>query len=51
MDYLIESKVHFDEYIFYSTTPEHKYLTSVAGSMNVIVSLIIFYIVVSLIYI
>lgn len=51
MDYLIESKVHFDEYIFYSMTPEHKYLTSVAGSMNVIVSLIIFYIVVSLIYI
>ena len=51
MDYLIESKVHFDEYILYSMTPEHKYLINKAGSINVMVYLTIFYILISLIYV
>lgn len=51
MDYLIESKVHFDEYILYSMTPEHKYLINKAGNINVMIYLTIFYIIISLIYV
>jgi len=50
MDYLLESKVHLDEYIFYSMTPEISCLISQSAITNYKSGLILFYMFVILTY-
>jgi hypothetical protein len=49
MDYILESKIQINEYLFYSTTPEFSALISESKVSNIRFYLLVFYIFISII--